>query len=402
MVTELLAYQLTIIKASQHYDGLQWRAYDTHFRVAAAATGNRSWSKLRSLSYVSVDQIASCVLALGRGSLMAKCDVKHAYRQVPQDRPLLGMYWQGQYYVDTSLPFCLRSAPLIFSAVADALEWVVSQAGVENIFHYIDDYIIVGPPGSPQCETGLLALQQVTHNLGIVLAEDKTEGPATALTILGIDPHWRSGMGEDLACEMDWTLLSDNFSIASRVVRAGRCFMRRLYDLLASTHHFQKHFSVRLNAECQADVEWWVTFCKRWNGVSIIRQCQAPQAKPAYECAHAVAGWVWFLTRARYNTIVTIAVSASKAYRPHWIIPLHHNASFHDTITLFQSTKYIYDTVKAQFNANPPIRDNLRIRDSGTCTKVSLIKRFHCSCMGVIMARDSSVLTRFYCIVSQC
>ena len=46
MVTELLAYQLTIIKASQQYDGLQWRAYDTQFRVAAAATGNRSWSKL--------------------------------------------------------------------------------------------------------------------------------------------------------------------------------------------------------------------------------------------------------------------------------------------------------------------------------------------------------------------
>ena len=26
-----------------------------------------------------------------------------------------------------------------------------------------------------------------------------------------------------------------------------------------------------------------------------------------------------------------------------------------------------------------PIRDNLRIKDSGLCTKVSLIKRFHCS-----------------------
>ena len=46
LVSELLAYQLTIIKAAQSYDGLQWRAYDTHFRVAAAATGNRSWSKL--------------------------------------------------------------------------------------------------------------------------------------------------------------------------------------------------------------------------------------------------------------------------------------------------------------------------------------------------------------------
>ena len=214
-----------------------------------------------SLSYVSVDQIASSVLALGRGSLMAKCDVKHAYRQVPvhlQDRPLLGMYWQGQYYVDTSLPFGLRSAPLIFSAVADALEWVVRQAGVENIFYYIDDYIIVGPTGSPQCETGLLALQQIAHNLGVILVEDKTEGPATTLTILGIEvdsvamtlrlpeeklERLRSLLaerhGQRSGLRNGLEFLVGQLQHASRVVRAGRCFMRRLYDLLASTHHFQ-------------------------------------------------------------------------------------------------------------------------------------------------------------------
>ena len=43
---DLLAYQLTIIKASQQYDGLYWRAYDTHYRVNAAASGNRKWAKL--------------------------------------------------------------------------------------------------------------------------------------------------------------------------------------------------------------------------------------------------------------------------------------------------------------------------------------------------------------------
>ena len=60
----------------------------------------------------------------------------------PQDRILLGMSWKGHYYVDASLPFGLRSAPLIFSALADALEWVVRQAGVKYIFHYIDDFTI--------------------------------------------------------------------------------------------------------------------------------------------------------------------------------------------------------------------------------------------------------------------
>ena len=43
---ELLSYQLTIIKAAQQYDGLQWRAYNTHFSINATATGNRCWSRL--------------------------------------------------------------------------------------------------------------------------------------------------------------------------------------------------------------------------------------------------------------------------------------------------------------------------------------------------------------------
>jgi hypothetical protein len=42
-VVEFLAYQLT--KAAQSYNGLQWRAYDTHFRVANAP-GNKARSKL--------------------------------------------------------------------------------------------------------------------------------------------------------------------------------------------------------------------------------------------------------------------------------------------------------------------------------------------------------------------
>ena len=46
-ILELLAYNLTIIKASQQYDGLLWRSYDVNYRVAAvAASGNQKWSRL--------------------------------------------------------------------------------------------------------------------------------------------------------------------------------------------------------------------------------------------------------------------------------------------------------------------------------------------------------------------
>ena len=38
--------------------------------------------------------------------------------------------------MDTVLPFGLRSAPEIFSAVANALEWILWQASVTSIMHY--------------------------------------------------------------------------------------------------------------------------------------------------------------------------------------------------------------------------------------------------------------------------
>ena len=49
---------------------------------------------LSSLHYVLVDDAVHCILLLGRGTLLAKIDIKHAYRNMPihpDDRPLLGM-----------------------------------------------------------------------------------------------------------------------------------------------------------------------------------------------------------------------------------------------------------------------------------------------------------------------
>lgn len=108
---------------------------------------------MSSLSYTSVDVIASKVLASGQGAMIAKMDIKQAYRIIPthpEDRRLLGMRWNKQMFVDKALPFGLRSAPLIFSAVADALQYMI-QNGATFVNHYVDDFITVGAPKSSEC-----------------------------------------------------------------------------------------------------------------------------------------------------------------------------------------------------------------------------------------------------------
>ncbi len=75
-------------------------------------------------------------MAAGPGTQLAKADIQAAYRMVPvhpDDRQLLGMRWKGQLFVETVLPFGLRSAPKIFNALADALEWILVARGVRLV-----------------------------------------------------------------------------------------------------------------------------------------------------------------------------------------------------------------------------------------------------------------------------
>ena len=86
--------------------------------------------ELCSLSYVGIKDAARAILDRGRGAMMAKVDVKSAYRNIPvhpEDRWMMGMKWEGALFVDTCLPFGLRSAPKIFTAIADAVEWIVRR-----------------------------------------------------------------------------------------------------------------------------------------------------------------------------------------------------------------------------------------------------------------------------------
>ena len=46
------------------------------------------------------------------------------------------------------IPFGLSSAPKIFTAVADAIEWIARHEGIQSIRHYLDDFLPIAPPDS--------------------------------------------------------------------------------------------------------------------------------------------------------------------------------------------------------------------------------------------------------------
>ena len=118
-----------------------------------------------------MDNADRSILDLGPGTLIAKLDIESAYRIIlvhPTDGPLLGMSWK------TVLPFGLRSASLIFTAVADAVQWILELQGVKHVMHYLDDYLILGPPDSLECQRSLERTLICCKILAIPIAQRKT------------------------------------------------------------------------------------------------------------------------------------------------------------------------------------------------------------------------------------
>ena len=246
---------------------------------------HREWSHV---AYASVDDAALLLHALGPGAQMAKLDIRDAYRIVPihpEERVFLGVQWQGHVYIDCQLPFGLASAPAIFNALADALEWILRQRGIRAVIHYLDDFLILGAPGSPECSQALATTLSICAELGVPLAPDKVEGPAYSITFLGISLHslplqislpahkqaallGMLGNLVDARCIRDVSVLESlvgHLVHATKVCPLGKAFLSGLFQALRRARHGSFW---RLNVAVRADLAWWQTLLQSWSGVS--------------------------------------------------------------------------------------------------------------------------------------
>ena len=245
-----------------------------------------------SVKYTSFDDAVEMVKRLGVGAYMSKIDIKHAFRLCPVrklDWPLLCYVWKGRYYVDTRLPFGGRSSPAIFNTFADVITWILTyHGGIEFIIHYLDDFLICAED-EETCTSWLRKFQDIMFYLGIPISHDKTVPPSSVLIFLGIEIDTveqiirlpRDKFLELISTLNQWSLkkkctkrellsLIGVLSFASKVVKSGRTFLRRLIDLSTVVSHLHHHIS--LNKDARADIAWWIKFLPTWNGVEMFQE----------------------------------------------------------------------------------------------------------------------------------
>ena len=81
-------------------------------------------------------------------------------------------------------PLAYAWPPAFFDNFDTTLHWILEHNHGATLLHYLDDFLLLGPPGSPTCQDSMSNMLQVCQELGMPVAMEKSEGPATCLTFL--------------------------------------------------------------------------------------------------------------------------------------------------------------------------------------------------------------------------
>ena len=143
--------------------------------------------ELCSLEYKCVDKVAGAALSLRKGSLVAKINIKSAYRLVSLSTLKTVHYWVSHGRRSSMWIGNYLLASDQHQRFSTALRsGVLKKEGVTGVKHYLDDFITYGPLASGIRAHNLKVIKDVAQKLGVPLATEKEEGPTPVIILLGI------------------------------------------------------------------------------------------------------------------------------------------------------------------------------------------------------------------------
>jgi len=270
---------------------------------------------------VALSSIDEVMTDAKHGDFMAKLDMSDyffTYRVCEDDRRFLGVRHPrtGELYRYTRLPFGLRSSPFLACSLmheACAIirsRFTAAHPGVDfGCYDYVDD-LLLRASDETHCAALVNVARRVFDQLGLIIAEHKTEEPTQTLTFLGLQLSTADmtlsvdsrRLQEITACTSDFVRefqrgrrsraprraiarLAGKLSFAARAVRSGRAHLRSLFDALYGTgacSHFDWDAAdladrgltgfATLGPAVWSDLAFWTDCLSSWNGVSFRSQ----------------------------------------------------------------------------------------------------------------------------------
>ena len=226
-------------------------------------------------------------------SWMAKEDLRWGYTNVPihvSSWTLLGIYWQGEYWVQVDLPFGLISAPKIFAQITNTIrdECIrLLPPGLTDVqmLCYLDDFfltsstwehtsaavaVLVGTCKELGLEIHLgksVKVGKVCEWLGVTLDVDQALMYLSAPRCVKLGQALTAVLGRKKATRHALEKLLGRLNWAARVVHGGFTFMRSLIN--TSTKVSRAGHLCTLTPENHSDLEWWTIAVHRMQGVPL-------------------------------------------------------------------------------------------------------------------------------------
>lgn len=241
--------------------------------------------------YQTLDQVIDSIVQLGPGTAMIKSDLENAYKILPihpNDVPKMGIYWNGLYYFDRTLAMGCRTSAKIFEAFSNGLEWILKHKfKIDPTHHILDDFFMLKQPPilAPKalgiylavCNYLLVPVKmsktemgQLVPFVGIELDTIEMEARLPPDKLVKCKAKIQDVISKDTVPQVQLASLAGLLNFACRVVRPGRAFLRRLYDVIALVPN--KYHHIKVHAAMKADLELWLKFLNNYNGVTMFHE----------------------------------------------------------------------------------------------------------------------------------
>lgn len=245
---------------------------------------------LCTVQYTSFDEAVKLIQNLGQNCKLFKADIRSAYRLIPikpSDFELLGFCFNNNFYFDKALPFGASISCITFERFSRFLEFsALRKFKTGGLIHYLDDFLGADITFE-SCSEAFQIFKTTMSELGVPLAEEKTEGPTEVLTFLGLELDSNNmtvkvpGVKiqevvlkiEEILSHKKTTLkkmqsLIGVLNFCCRAIPMGRPFSRRLIDSICGlTKPFHR---IRLKKEIRLDLKMWLSFLQDFNGLSLF------------------------------------------------------------------------------------------------------------------------------------
>ena len=205
-------------------------------------------------------------------------DISRAYRNFrtcPSDWPLLVIKHNGQYFMDTAIPFGSRMSSWFVQNIAEFIMRALKQKGITSLI-YLDDILLISDDAAT-AQHDYEAAQALLLSLGLPLAVRKLSPPSRDLIWLGIRFDLQNNMlaipDKKLEEIRDVILQTKEKSMISvrhlqklvgvinhigKAVPPARLFMSRLLETLRASDKK----SVQVDENILADIRWFKTYLR--------------------------------------------------------------------------------------------------------------------------------------------